>query len=478
MRVSEHFGLKRHQGELDFVDVDVVGDVRLFVDPRALRLLPTEWGKECVSLVQNYFRTVLGEIKKGNDQTAIRLLSGLTEPNETHLGLSTAHARGTGLGPGLARDTWEALSQSNAAQSGLLVDLEDTALLVEGISRDRVSDITTNIIREPLIAYTQDVARYYGIPLKQGVVSGALWNPQRHEWWVDHVELPMGPRGRIILVPKAIVRRKLDFDQNEYYTHFVLPFMEQVELSANSGLVDLLKNGNRRVLRKKQRKSYGQGKDTLVRLSRQYPEILKQYKKAKKKDPRPPLDHPDIAGQVGGSDSAPDFAALLTDLKAIPTGKVAAEDYHRAVERLLTALFYPALSNPDIEYEIHQGRKRIDIAYTNVATDGFFNWVGKHYTAPSIFVECKNYKGDLANAELDQLGGRFGPSRGEVGLLVCRSFKDKDRFLQRCRDTAQDQRGYIVVLDDDDLAELVEARGPLVGEGEFKPLLDRFRALT
>lgn len=477
MHVSEHFKLNRHQGELDFVDVDVVGDVALFVDPRALRLLPTEWGQECVSLVQNFFRTVLREVGKGNDQTAIRLLGGLTEPNETHLGLSRGKARGTGLGPGLARETWEALSQSQAAQSGLLVDLEDTALLVEGISRDRISDITTNIIRGPLIAYTQDVSRFYGIPLTPGVVSGAMWNPQRHVWESNLVDLPIGPGGRLLLVPKVIVRRKLDFDENEYFTHFVLPYMEQVELSANSGLVELLKNGKRRVFRKDQRKEYGQGKDTLVRLSRQYPDILKAYKKAKKKQPRAPLDHPDIADRVGGSDAAPDFDALLADVRAVKVGKAGATNYHRAVERLLAALFYPSLSNPDIEAEIHQGRKRIDIAYTNVAQAGFFNWVRLSYTAPSIFVECKNYKSDPANPELDQLGGRFGPSRGQIGLLVCRSFKDKDKFVQRCRDTALDQRGYIVPLDDEDLADLVEARGPVAGEGEFKLLLDRFRLL-
>jgi hypothetical protein len=32
MRVSEYFGLGRNQPTLDFVDVDVVGDTRVFVD--------------------------------------------------------------------------------------------------------------------------------------------------------------------------------------------------------------------------------------------------------------------------------------------------------------------------------------------------------------------------------------------------------------------------------------------------------------
>ncbi len=65
MRVSEHFNLGRTQPSLDFVDVDVDGDVAVFVDPRALRLLNTEWADECVSMVQHFFTTVLDAICSG-----------------------------------------------------------------------------------------------------------------------------------------------------------------------------------------------------------------------------------------------------------------------------------------------------------------------------------------------------------------------------------------------------------------------------
>ena len=62
MRVSEHYKLGRSQPTLDFVDVDVRGDTRVFVSPSALKELPSEWGDECVHLVQNFFQTVLGLI--------------------------------------------------------------------------------------------------------------------------------------------------------------------------------------------------------------------------------------------------------------------------------------------------------------------------------------------------------------------------------------------------------------------------------
>jgi hypothetical protein len=81
------------------------------------------------------------------------------------LGFSRARARGRALRPEAARDVWGALSKSEAVKTGLLEDLDDTILMVEGISSDIVSDIATNVIREPLIRYTKQVCETYGIPL-------------------------------------------------------------------------------------------------------------------------------------------------------------------------------------------------------------------------------------------------------------------------------------------------------------------------
>ena len=92
-------------------------------------------------------------------------------------------------------------------------------------------------------------------------------------------------------------------------------------------------------------------------------------------------------------------------------------------------------------------------------------------------MECKNYGGKVANPELDQLAGRFSPSKGKVGLLVCRKFDNKERFLESCADTAKDHRGFIIALDDEDLVALVEARKTLP-HYQMWPLLNaRFEML-
>ena len=162
---------------------------------------------------------------------------------------------------------------------------------------------------------------------------------------------------------------------------------------------------------------------------------------------------------------------------AVATGRPAAVQYEKSIEALLTALFYPVLTNPQVQHQIHGGRKRIDITYTNMALEGFFAWLATHYPAPHVFVECKNYGREIGNPALDQLSGRFSPSRGKFGVLVCRSFQDKELFNQRCRDTALDHRGYVIPLDDDDLARLVDARKHQPDFSELPLFRERFNQL-
>ncbi|MEM9008593.1 MAG: hypothetical protein AAGE59_34425 [Cyanobacteria bacterium P01_F01_bin.86] len=414
-------------------------------------------------------------IRSDDEITAKRLLRTLKEPNETHLGLSRGQSRGRALGNESAADVYTALSNSEAANSGMLEDLEDTILLVDGISSDIISDITTNIVRQPLIRYTQAACNWYRILLTNDVDSGPMWDPNSRSWFSDFVSLPVVESGKLLLVPKSIVRRRMDYDADEYYRHYILEHLKEVELSANSELVYLLKDGTPKVTKKSPEEKYGRGKHVNIEETKKEPSVLSRYRNAKSTNIRPPLNHETFADE-GGS-PPPEWDALLTDITSLPTGRDAASNYERAIESFLTTMLYPALSNPEMQTNIHGGRKRIDITYSNVAQTGFFGWLAAHYSAPHVFVECKNYRGDPTNPELDQLSGRFSPNRGQFGLLVCRNIEDKELFAQRCRDTAQDQRGFIVYLDDNDLRLMVDRRQNDADPLAFTVLRERFNAL-
>lgn len=474
MRVSEMYRLGQHQASLDFVDVDIRNDIPLFLDPQALRQIDTEWAQECVSGLQSFFSTVLSRIQADDDADAQSLLASLQEPNETHLGLSAGKSGGHGMGDGLAERIWDALRASQAVQTGLLEDLEDTALFIEHIGDDIISDITTNIIRGPLIRYTQQTGKYYGIPLEAGVVSGRIWDVGSRGWTQEYTELPITDYGPLLLVPKAIVRRSPAFNPGEYYNYYIVPFLQEQEFRAGSSLVQTLKNRRLRVTKKAVKGKYGSGKRVNLDVTVKHPHILEQYRSAKRR-PQMPDGHAELAAFT--EIAQPDWDALLNSVIAVQPGREGASKYHLAVEALLSALFYPALILPVRESKLHEGRKRLDIKYTNDATSGFFNWLhAVHKTASGyIVVECKNYGAELGNPEFDQLTGRFSSHRGQVGFLCYRGFGDKSDVIRRCRDAALDNRGYVIALDDSDLGKLVEHRK--IGGLSFTYLHSRFAEL-
>ncbi len=340
MRVSEYFHLDRTQPELDFVDVDIEGDVLAFVDPRALRLLRSDWGQECVFLVQDFFASVLRAIQESRLKDARVMLAAIREPNETHLGYSHGRARGRALGTQSAADVGDALARSEAANSGLLEDLEDTILMVEGVSIDLISDITTCLIRRQLIEYTQSVAQEYGIRLTSGVAGGPIWDPVRHEWNDgEFFSLPVASSGRLLLLPKAIVRRKLEYDQEEYYRDYIVEYLRESEIAANGELVQLLKDGTPRVTRKSIEQKYGTGKAMIVSTTLAKPTLLERYRQSKVGKPSTPLLHEDFAELT--ESAQPNWEQLLAAVTAVPSGPAGADQYHDAIERLVSALFLP-----------------------------------------------------------------------------------------------------------------------------------------
>lgn len=478
MRFSEFFALNKAQPYLDFVDVPLDTDLAVFVDPQALRNLETDMGRACTSLVQNYFQAVLDEISRGNHRKSLGLLSALNEKNEFHLGYSQDKSGGRGMGPESAKAVWTALCSSNAAVTGLLQDIEDTCLFIDGIGVDLISDAVCNIIREPLIRYTQYICEYYGIPLTPDVDSGPIWNPQSKQWENGYTSLPIAESyGKVILVPKIIVRHKLSYECYEYYQHYLLPVMQSEELRANTGLVQLLKNGDMRVTKKSLKDHYGSSKSVITEQTIRLPEAIRNYRidKRDRNNIPIPLSHEQFAEIESGT--VPNWEDFLSRLAAIAPGKEQASDYEIIIQDILSALFYPSLTSPVRQNEIHQGRKRIDITYTNSAQRGFFNWVSLHYTAPLIFVECKNYCSEVGNPEIDQLAGRFSVSRGKVGLLVCRSIENPALLMQRCIDTAKDDRGFILPISDEDISVLIRSAATGTTIDDYPLLKDKFLQL-
>jgi len=456
-RLSDYFNLKKSQPELDFVDVPVGADLLLFVDPYSFTLEADPWFIECNNLVVDYFAMLIDSIRTGRIDNARHLLSNLHEPEDTHLGFARTGSPGRGIGRNQANDLLDALTNSKAVQTGALDDLSDCELLIPGISADKISDITTNIIREQLLEYTEAQCALHGIATSR-VQGGVHWDLGNHQWANRYANLPLINGRRLVFIPKACVRFRPAITANEFYNKFVLDFLEAEHLRANDALVHTLRNGKRKVFRKDLKNRYPFNKEFLFKFSQEHPDILRAYKELARQTSKPLRD--EAMEEAHAEYREIDYSKLAAELDAIPSGAQHATTFHNFIFGALQSVFYPSLRYPQKEQEIHDGRKRIDITFNNGAQDGFFDDLRVNYKiyCPFIFFECKNYSSDPANPELDQISGRFGDKRGWFGIIVCRKVQDKALMLKRCKDTLHDNRGWILVFDDDDIKQLLKFR--------------------
>lgn len=454
LRFSEHYGLKLRSEDLEFVDIYANQDIQLFLDPYGISAMGTKWSRECELHIAGFFQYLIDSIRAGDKKSIATLLNALHEVDEVALGYSTTKPSGRGIGTIQAKDILIAFQTSQAAKSGDIKDIADCALMIPGINRDKISDITANILKKPLIEFTQTQCKKHGIPMKRVAVNH-VFDYDTLSFKGFHTELPVINDMAKILLPISSVRREPQLSKDKYYRNFVLEFLKSEHEHAGDSLARILKNGRVVVRKKDLQERYPMSVDFLYEFSKDHPAVLEKYKSELRRtasNKQTPLLKPKRKTL-----SAQERIQILSDLQP---GKEEADNYHKISFDNLIQIFGIRVSNPDSEVKINEGRKRIDIVFNNVDNAGFFKALNQlhHIKCPKILVECKNYGKELGNPEVDQLQGRFSDKRGQFGILLCRSIQDKKTMISRCRDIMNEKKGYILVLDDSDVSQLLKIK--------------------
>ncbi|MGJ0976944.1 hypothetical protein [Enterococcus faecalis] len=464
MKISEIYGLGRTQNELDFVDIDTENDMPLFLDPYFLSIKTDRWSISAHRTLENFFQYMLNLFRDKKIEEARRNFR-FSEPNETCLGLSKSGTIGKSLGDNDATKLFEYIVESGAMDNGLISHVNDIKIFVDNISHDKISDLTTNVIRKHLIQYTQDQCTLHGIELTKSIATREYWDIQKRDWVNSYEDMLVINDKPILLVPKSVVCRKKGYvyDSAQYARHFVLNFLVSEELRMNTSLVNekKLKDGNiKRTINKEDVASkYGAyRKEFLRNFTSDHPEFYDDFKNNTKMKIAS-LTNEEIINNYSDDFYLRIIDNLIDGFSKIGKGAKDANRFHEHIIATMTFLFYPNLINPVKELEIHDGRKRIDLVYDNAAENGYFFNLSTVKDIPSgyIFVECKNYTKDIANPELDQLNGRFSPNRGKMGFMVFRDCNNEKALLKRCSDYYDDNKNLIVPLQDKDFINVLNS---------------------
>ena len=466
MRFSEAFGVEGRQVALDFLDIPLHTDLRFFLDPTSIKVLKSQWGQDLVYALQDYFTEIMVSIKNNNFKKAAYLLSSLRESNAFHLGYSTKESSGTALGEKTAEDILDSLKSSQAAKSGILTDLEDTALTIPGIGSDRISDSVCNILKGFFIEYTKDVCIFYGIETKE-VSEVKTWDKVSSKWHKKRCHLPVFEGEEIILIPKILAREEIIYSHRDLYRRHIIPEMKKELISSGSALVKVLK-GERIVTTTSIIDEYGQTKAFIESQLVKYPNTLKDYKKDLEINPPNPLAHSDF-----DKDEDPVILPIKDLMKDIDLAikNNGFSNYTKAYKKILISIFYPSLFYPKL---ISEDEQCCLFSLINEAKKGFFfDFSVYNIISELIVVNVIDPQHKLNKEHIYTTLRKLEECNAKIGLIFCEN-PAEEKYLDRVKEISKDEGLYIFLISRNNLMEMIKEFST-IGEQTFDVLRSMFK---
>jgi hypothetical protein len=200
--------------EYGAVDISLVCDMPLFIDPMLIFNSDNPEYKSLHESIVRYFHFLATKAKNGLQSNEIKAWFKFSEVKNNWLGYSLAGNGGLALGDEYAKFLYDnikfAISTNNISQS---VHIEKIMLLYKGSGKDKISDLTVNLIKKYLLEYTQAFANSYIRPelKKRLFVERAYFNYETESFVSEEYILPYyvnskGEDEYILLTPVDILR--------------------------------------------------------------------------------------------------------------------------------------------------------------------------------------------------------------------------------------------------------------------------------
>jgi hypothetical protein len=305
---------------------------------------------------------------------------------------------------------------------------EEIQFYIDGISKDRINDISCSFIKSFLIDFTIDAAAQLGIPREPCMVS-SVYDYRLNDFKEGvSVALPVNPLdGKpILLVPKRWLRFVPWLDFDDYFKNYC-PLDDIAHEGRPLGRVEVLRFN---------RENYG---------------IVQNYVKEKERTSADCRNDP-LFAQIPVLSAKRKFA----ELERLPTGTEDGADrkYEEIVGRLLPSLLYPHLDFAQEQSRTDSGVSIRDLIFYNNREHPFLAELFGDFDARQIVMEMKNVA-EIGGEHVDQLNRYLAPDFSRFGVLVTRHELKRPRRKQTI-DLWSGQRKAIITLTDADVAQMVE----------------------
>lgn len=364
---------------------------------------------------------------KNQADEAIHQLVIASECDEVGLGHS-GHRRGKRIRENQARDILALFGQIDQYRQKGFLHLEEIQFFMDGIARDRISDLACNFMKSFLIDFTVDQCDQEGLPLADTTIPFLYDQTKRAFLENVPVRLPVNPEPNepIIFVPKRWLRFGPWLDFEEYFRDYC-PRDRVVNPGEDVTRVKVL-NFNR--------DNYG---------------AVEAYIKEKERTAADCHNDP-LFSQIPIVSAKRAFAQL----KELPSGKTDSADreYEELASQLLASLLYPHLDFAQTQSRTDSGVLIRDLVFYNNRSHEFLKEVFDDYGSRQLVMELKNVA-SVERDHINQLNRYLSDDFGRFGVLVTRQELSAPR-RKSVIDLWAGQRRAIISLTDDDVEQMVE----------------------
>ena len=227
--ISEILGLQgiSHK-DIDFVDIVLAPDTKLFLDPCLIEFGKTEWSAKAQKTISSYFDRFY-DLYRGHtsDDEKLALFEHAHEINATRLGYGNGH-NGKAKTPQGMLDTFRLVP--NLLRNGVeLSQASDLVVFIRDFAEDCLSDMLTNIIYKELVDFTLEQCLKYGKETQEAPAGCYCWSDTTTRW-EQYQGSSLVVNGKpILLVPKNIVRNRYYFTVDQFFSRIILAHIQNEE---------------------------------------------------------------------------------------------------------------------------------------------------------------------------------------------------------------------------------------------------------
>lgn len=422
-RLSDYYNIPLLQSEVDFAIPFMDEDIPLYVDPFLLWKSPSQMDNmQHLGILQSFNQ--LGRLYlEGKQEDAIKNLVFLSECDEVGLGLSKSR-KGRPISEDISREILELFKSIPQVNQYGFKHFEQIQLLVDQVSKDRISDIACSLMKSFLIDYTIEQSLTLGIPIQN--VDLFRYDYKSCKVVKENVKLPVNEEKKqaVLFVPKRWLRYTPWLNFDDYFKNYLIKDIAKEYDGEKNRIKVLMFN----------RENFDQ---------------IERYVSLKEAE-RGDCQNDPLFSKI----SVLSAKRKVKDIKGLPTGKTdnADKKYEELMGQVLTSFLYPHLDFATEQSRTESGTQIRDIIfYNNISTD-FLAEIYNTYNCKQIVVELKNVQ-TIKREHINQLNRYMSDSFGKFGVLFTRNRPSKE-MIKNTIDLWSGQRKCILIMDDNDLSQM------------------------